>query len=112
MSHRQGERSSRFQLQIESSVRSAAIAFRDNDVEASIITAIRLWWASRLRGRRFAQLIQEARATTQARISLGVIGKGDAGRREAMPYFFAVLRDLIEQQQRASAVVGRSKEAP
>lgn len=87
------------------------MAFRDNDVEASITTAIRLWWASRLRGRRFAQLVQEARAITQARISLGGIGKGDAGRREAMPYFFAVLRDLVDQQKRASTVVGRSKEA-
>jgi hypothetical protein len=52
MSHRQSERSSRFQAQIETSIRSAAAVFRDNDVEASVSTAIRSWWTSRMRGRR------------------------------------------------------------
>src|SRR4051794_20661980 len=111
MSRRQGERTSRFQAEIESGIRSAATAFRDNDVEASITTAVRLWWASRLRGRRFAQLVQAARDVTQQRISLGVIGKGEAGQRQAMPYFFAVLRDLVDQQKQASTAVRRSKEA-
>jgi hypothetical protein len=98
MSRRQSERSSRLQAEIESSVRSAATAFRDNDVEASITTAIRLWWTSRMRGRRFAQLLHQARDVTQQRISLGTIEKGEPGRREAMPYFFAVLRDLIDRE--------------
>ena len=53
-----------------------------------------MWWASRLRGRRFVQLVREAIGVTQARISLGTVQHGEAGRREAMPYFFAVLRDL------------------
>src|SRR5438876_351572 len=83
----------RVQVQIESGVRNASIAFRDNDVEASVSTVIRLWWTSRLRGRRFAQLVDQARSITQQRISLGVIEHGQPGRREAMPYFFAVLRD-------------------
>src|SRR5579859_6333829 len=48
MSRRQSERTSRFQAQIESGIGSAALAFRDNDVEASITTAVRLWWTSRL----------------------------------------------------------------
>jgi hypothetical protein len=99
MSRRQSERSSRSQAQLESSIRSAATAFRDNDVEASTITVTRLWWTSRLRSRRFAQLIQQARDVTQQRISLGVIQKGDPGRREAMPYFFAVLHDLVDQHR-------------
>jgi hypothetical protein len=98
MSRRQGERTSRFEAEIESGIRSAATAFRDNDVEASITTAIRLWWTSRLRGRRFAQLICEARDVTQQRISLSVIRKGEPGRREAMPYFFAVLRELVDRE--------------
>ena len=55
MSQRQHERASRFQVDIEEGVRAAAIAFRDNDVEASTETVIRLWWTSRLRGRRFAR---------------------------------------------------------
>jgi hypothetical protein len=42
MSRRQAERTSRFQVQIESGVRSASTAFRDNDVEASASTVIRL----------------------------------------------------------------------
>jgi hypothetical protein len=99
VSRRQSERTSRFQLQIESSIRSAGLAFRDNDVEASVTTAMRLWWMSRLRGRRFAQLVYQAREVTQKRISLSVIERGEPGRREAMPYFFAVLRDLVDQHR-------------
>ena len=101
MSRRQSERLSRFQVEIEDGVRGAATAFRDNDAAASVRAAIRLWWSSRLRGRRFAQLIHQARELTQQRISLGVVERGEAGRREAMPYFFAVLQDLVNQEQRS-----------
>jgi hypothetical protein len=67
MSCRQGERWSRFQVEIEEGVRVAAAACRDNDPEASSGAAIRL------RGRRFAQLVHQARELTQARISLSVV---------------------------------------
>ena len=99
MSRRQHERTSRFVGEIDSSVRSAAVELRDNNVEASIATAVRLWWTSRLRGRRFAQLVYQARELTRRRISLGVVEHGEPGRREAMPYFFAVLCDLAEQER-------------
>ena len=95
MSRRQSERASRFQVEIEAGVRSAAVAFRDNHVEASVSTAVRLWWTSHVRGRRFAEVVRQAYDVTQARISLGAIERGDAGRREAMPYFLAVLRYLV-----------------
>ncbi len=101
MSRRQGKRASRFQVEIEEGVRRAAVAFRDNDVEASVGTAVRLWWTSHLRGRRFVQLVFQAHDVTLARISVGAVERGDAGRREAMPYFFAVLRDLVTQDGRA-----------
>lgn len=101
MSHGQSVRTSRFRTDIECTVASAATAFRDSDMEASIDTALRLWWTSRLRGRRFAQLVTQARHITQERISLGVIQHGQPGRRQAMPYFFAVLRDLIAHDSRA-----------
>jgi hypothetical protein len=97
MSRRQCERGSRFQVDIEQEVRSAAAAFRDNDVEASMAVTRRLWWSSRLRGRRFAQLLREARDVTQARISVGVVERGEPGQRQAMPYFLAVLRHLVNQ---------------
>jgi hypothetical protein len=99
MSRRQGERTSRFQVEVEADVRSAAVAFRDNDVDASVTTAVRLWWTSRMRGRRFAQLVRQARDLTQQRISLGLVEHGEPGRREAMPYFFALLRDLVDQDR-------------
>jgi hypothetical protein len=99
MSRRQVERQSGFQVEIEDSVRGAAAAFRDHDVESSVTTAVRLWWSSRLRGRRFAQLVHQARDVTQQRISLGVVERGEPGRREAMPYFFVVLRNLVDQAQ-------------
>jgi hypothetical protein len=95
MSRRQSERASRFKPEIEDYVRRAALAFRDNDVETSVGVAVRLWWMSHLRGRRFAELVRQAYDVTQVRISLGAIECGDAGRREAMPYFLAVLRDLV-----------------
>jgi hypothetical protein len=99
MSLRQHERASRFQVDIEQAVRSAAMAFRDNNVDASTETVIRLWWTSRLRGRRFAQLLQQARQLTQQRISLGAIERGQPGQREAMPYFLAVVRQLAERER-------------
>jgi hypothetical protein len=71
MSRGQHERASRFQLDIERDVRIAAAAFRDNDVETSITSMVRLWWTSRLRGRRFAELVRQAHDVTQARLSLG-----------------------------------------
>ena len=76
------------------------MAFRDNHVEASVSAAVRLWWTSHLRGRRFAQLVRQAYDLTQARISLSGVERGDAGRREAMPYFLAVLRDLVTNAAR------------
>jgi len=87
-------------MEIGDRVRRAAAAFRENDVEASIRVALRLWWMSRLRGRRFAALVHEAYDVTQVRISLGAVERSDAGRREAMPYFLAVLRDLMIQDGR------------
>jgi hypothetical protein len=97
MSRRQSERASRFRVEIEDGVRRAAGAFRDNDVEASIRSAERLWWTSHLRGRRFAELVHQAHDVTQRRISLGTIERGDAGQRQAMQYFLAVLRDPVIQ---------------
>jgi hypothetical protein len=99
MSRRQSERASGFRAEIEGGVRGAAAAFRDHDVDASVTTAVRLWWASHLHGRRFAGLVQQAREVTQQRISLGAVEHGEPGRREAMPYFFAVLRTLVAQAQ-------------
>jgi hypothetical protein len=99
MSRRQRERTSLFLGQIETGVRSAALDFGDNDVEASVATAVRLWWTSRLRGPRFAQLVYQARDVTRQRISLGVVEQGEPGRRKAMPYFFAMLRDLVDQDR-------------
>jgi hypothetical protein len=54
MSQRQGERASRFAVVIETGVRAAAMAFRDNDVDRSIHPAVRSWWTSWLLGGRFA----------------------------------------------------------
>ena len=106
MSRRQTERGSRFQVEIEEGVRLAAVKFRDNDVEASVNAAFRLWWVSRLRGRPFSHLIRQAREMTQARISLGRVEHGEPGQREAMPYFFAVLRELVEREIRAVEIRG------
>ena len=106
MSRRQHERPSRFLTDIELQVRTAAGAFRDNDLEASTAVVVQLWWTSRLRGRRFAQLLRQAREVTQARISLGVVELGEPGRREAMPYFLAVLRDLV------TTIDTRTRKAP
>jgi hypothetical protein len=99
MSRRQRERTSLFRNEVETVVRSAAVELHDDDIEASVATAIRLWWTSRLRGRRFAQLVYQARDVTRQRISLGVVQRGEPGRRKAMPYFFAVLRGLVDQER-------------
>jgi hypothetical protein len=100
MSRRQHERASRFETDIEQAVRAAATTFRDNDVEASTAVVVRLWWTSRLRGRRFVQLVGHARQVTAERISVGGVEGGEPGQRHAMPYFLAVLRDLTYQERR------------
>jgi hypothetical protein len=100
MSRRQNERASRFQTDVEQAVRAAAATFRDNDVERSTAVVIRLWWTSRLRGRRFVELVAQARGLTAARISVGGVQHGAPGQRQAMPYFLAVLRDLTNQERR------------
>jgi hypothetical protein len=45
--------------------------------------------------------VYQARDVTRQRVSLGVVQRGEPGRREAMPYFFAVLRDLVDQERSA-----------
>ena len=104
MSERQSQRGSRFGAEIEASVHSAALAFRADDIDASVSAAIRMWWTSRLRGRRFAQLVREAYEITQARISLGSVERGEAGHRQAMPYFLAVLQDLVANERHRKPV--------
>jgi hypothetical protein len=42
--------------------------------------------------------VHQARAATHARISVGDVERGEAGQRQAMPYFFAVLRDLVSNE--------------
>ena len=99
MRSRSSERASRYRAEIELDVRSAATKFRDNDQEASVARALRLWWSSGVRGPRFAQLIQRTTEITQGRISLGAVQRGEAGCREAMPYFFEVLRHLANDER-------------
>jgi hypothetical protein len=99
MSHRQTERPSRFASELETLVLAAGGRFRDDDPDQSVRTAIRLWSGSHMRGRRFVQLVQEASSRTSERVSLGSVERGTPGRREAMPYFFAILRDLVAQER-------------
>jgi hypothetical protein len=106
VSRRQAERVSRYQVEIEAAVRSAAVIFRADDVDASVTAAMHVWWTSHLRGRRFAQLVQQARAVTHERISVGSVERGEPGQREAMPYFFAVLRDLVGHNVDHGAGIG------
>jgi hypothetical protein len=85
---------------VETLILSAANRFWDDDPNRSVRAAIRLWWGSGLRGRHFVQLLQEATSRTSERVLLGTIKQGVPGRREAMPYFFAILRELAVQEQR------------
>jgi hypothetical protein len=103
MSQRQGQRGSRHQAEIEAAVRSAALVFRADDIEVSVTSAMHVWWTSGLRGRRFVQLVHQARAAPHERISVGGLERGEPGRREAMPYFFAVLRDLVSNATSAQS---------
>ena len=93
------ERALRYRSEIGLAVRAAAVKFRDNDQDASVMRAFRMWWSSGIRGPRFAQLIQQATDVTQARLSLGVVRRGGAGRRQAMPYFFEVLHELTQEDR-------------
>jgi hypothetical protein len=100
MSRRQTERASRFATDVDMLVRAAGSRFRDDDPDQSTRTALRIWWGSRMRGHRFVQLLQESTKRTSARVSLGAVTRGKPGQREAMPYFFATLRDLVAQELR------------
>jgi hypothetical protein len=100
MSCRQTERASRFATDVDLLIRVAGSRFRDNDPDQSARIALGIWWGSRIRGHRFVQLLQESTKRTSARVSLGTVKRGEPGQREAMPYFFAILRDLVAQERR------------
>jgi hypothetical protein len=55
--------------------------------------------------------VQHAHDVTQQRISLGVIQKGEPGQRGAMPYFFAVLRDLVNREPPSAGQCSTSRSA-
>jgi hypothetical protein len=61
------------------------------------VVMLHLWWNSSLRERRFCGLLQQARAITKARIAAGQVQLGEPGRRRAVPYLLAVLRDLLAE---------------
>ena len=48
-----------------------------------------------------------ARAVTHERVSVGGVERGEPGRHEAMPYFWAVLRDLVSQHVEHHASTGQ-----
>lgn len=77
--------------------------YRDDDPERSRLRAQRLWWNSGLPAVRFRALLAEAAAVTNRMISAGYVERGAAGRRHAMPYFFAVLEDLVRRERAAQA---------
>ena len=67
--------------------------FRDDDLERTLKVIFHMWWNTGLRERRFVDLVQAARSITKKRIAAGQVQLGDPGRRRAMPYFLAVLRE-------------------
>ena len=100
MSRRQHERTSRFSDEIGALARSASLAFRDEDPDGSMTIIYAAWWNSGLRGRTFTRLLMDATAITKQRISTGAIRAGIPGHRAAMPYFLAVLTQLIDDADR------------
>lgn len=97
MSQRQRERYSRYRHVIETLVHGAATSFRDDDPERPSLSARRMSWTSRLRGRTFCRLVEDAARITRQRVSASNVESGEPGRREAMPYFLAVLRQLATE---------------
>jgi len=73
--------------------------FRDDDPERTIKVMLHLWWNSGFRERRFCDLLLEARTITKGRIAGSQVQLGEPGRRRAMPYLLAVLRDLLVQAE-------------
>jgi hypothetical protein len=71
--------------------------FRDDDPDRTREVMLHLWWNSGFSERRFCDLLQEARAITKARIAAGQVRLGEPGRRRAMPYLLAILRELLVQ---------------
>jgi hypothetical protein len=67
--------------------------FRDDDPERTLKVIFHMWWNTGLREQRFVEVVQAVRAITKKRIAAGQVQLGDPGRRRAMPYFLAVLRE-------------------
>lgn len=79
--------------------------FHDETHAASNRTrALRLWAASRLDDQAFGRLMQEARLVAQRRgnIERDATDGSPPGTKNRMPYFFAVLEDLVELAQELS----------
>jgi hypothetical protein len=73
-----------------------ATTFRDNDVAQSVDTAHHLWWNARIPLARYVEILHQAASVTKATVSRGQVRKGNAGERDAMPYFFSAVRTLCQ----------------
>ena len=80
--------------------RGASLAFRDEDPDGSLKVIYAAWWNSGLRGRTFTRLLTDATVITKQRISTGAIRAGVPGHRAAMPYFLAMLTQLVADADR------------
>ena len=89
--------------QVTAIVEHHARAFRDDAVQQSVETAHHLWWNSRVPLQAFAELLDRAALVTKQTISSGRIRHGEPGARQAMPYFFRVLRTLCDEASARSA---------
>ena len=68
----------------------------DDNPRSSLTRAVKLWKASGLPEDKFVQRLYEARSVTQQQGSVrGKPAKEDAQLTNRMPYFFAVVEDLL-----------------
>ncbi len=94
---RSRRRTSRAGSLLAVAAKGAGGEFRADDPDRTIKVVLHLWWNSSFAERRFCDLLQEARTITKARIVGSQVQVGEPGRRRAMPYLLAVLRQLLAQ---------------
>ncbi|MFN8526776.1 MAG: helix-turn-helix domain-containing protein [Chloroflexota bacterium] len=84
---------------LASRIRAIGIELRDSGSARSIARAQHALWNSGLPYPAFAAIVEIARSRTREELSKGTVKNGQPGRRSAMPYFFAVLDDLVNQER-------------
>lgn len=85
-----------------------------HDVEharANVTRAMKMFRASKLPEKKFVGMLYQARDITRSRGNIRKVSEQEQSLKNRMPYFFAVVQDLLAQQE-SGQMEGQAQNAP